>query len=51
MELSEVEQRVIQWMRSVSQTGRKKIEFWAEAVFETELWMKNNVNRRETWRS
>lgn len=47
MELSEVEQRVIQWMRSVSQAGRKKIEFWAEAVFVTERWTKNSINRRE----
>ena len=39
--MSESERKVIHWMRSVSQAGRKKIEFWAEAVFETERWKKS----------
>lgn len=43
--MSKSERKVINWMRSVSETGRKKIEFWAEAVFETEQWRKSAPER------
>ena len=49
--MSKSERRVINWMRSVSQSGREKIEFWAEAVFETERWRESNINRREHWQT
>ncbi len=42
MELSKLEEKVIKWLRSVSEGGRCKIAFWAQAVFEAEKWEKRS---------
>jgi translation initiation factor 2 alpha subunit (eIF-2alpha) len=40
MVLSEIEQEMVELMRSVTVEGQKRIVFWAAAVLETERWMK-----------
>jgi hypothetical protein len=40
MVLSEIEQEMVELMRSVTVEGQKRIVFWAAAVLETERWLK-----------